>query len=343
VDEETGMTGAVAIKPGWLKGQVLLNLDSEDEGELCIGCAGGLDATFSLAYKEQAAVAGGAAFKLGVTGLKGGHSGVDIALGRGNANKVIARVLKRLAELLGVQVASLEGGNLRNAIPREAFAVVVVPSMAIGSFAMEVSAMEATIAEELKAVDGELRLTLARTEPPKMVADDAALRRLLNALCACPNGVIRMSDPMPGLVETSSNLAIVSAKEGLLQASCLLRSSVNSAKEYLSECMEAVFTLAGGQSRFAGGYPGWQPNPHSPILKVMRALYEQLYGAKPHVRAVHAGLECGLLGGIYPNLDMISFGPTILNPHSPDERVEIATVDKWWKFLLATLENAPVA
>ncbi len=341
VDEETGMTGAFNVKPGWMQGDILMNLDSEDEGELCVGCAGGLDGSFSATYEEQSAAAG-AAYTLSVTGLKGGHSGVDIALGRGNANKIIARILKRLTEKCGVQLAQLEGGNLRNAIPREAFATIVIEKDREQVARQELDALTQLINAELSAVDENLKVALAAAEAPQKVMNPQSQLALLNAVCACPNGVVRMSDAIPGLVETSTNLAIVKIGGGQMSASCLLRSSVDSAKEYLSECMESVFTLAGAKSAFTGGYPGWKPNPDSPILKEMEALYEKMFGTKPHVRAIHAGLECGLLGGGYPNMDMISFGPTILNPHSPDERVNVPTVEKWWKYLLETLKNAPV-
>ncbi|MDR0688079.1 MAG: aminoacyl-histidine dipeptidase [Prevotellaceae bacterium] len=343
VDEETGMSGALAVQPGWLQGDILLNLDSEEEGELCVGCAGGLDGSFSATYSEQDA-APGAALKLSITGLRGGHSGVDVALGRANANKVAARVLKRLTEKHGAQLASLEGGTLRNAIPREAFALVVVPNASAEAARQEAAALAQIIAGEYAAVENaeEVKIALEPTpDAPKKVMNAAAQRALLSAILACPNGVIRMSDAIPGLVETSTNLAIVKIGEGKVTASSLLRSSVDSAKEHLAECMEAAFSLAGVQSSFTGGYPGWKPNPDSAILKTMRDLYEAMFGEAPRVRAIHAGLECGLLGGVYPKLDMISFGPTILNPHSPDERVEISAVEKWWVFLLATLKNAP--
>jgi len=340
VDEETGMTGAFAVKPGWLQGDILLNLDSEDEGELCVGCAGGLDGTFNAAYAEQPAAAG-AAYKLSVTGLKGGHSGVDIALGRGNANKIMARLLKRLTEKCGVQLAQLEGGNLRNAIPREAFAIMVVGKDREEAVRKELDTLTQRIKAELLLVDEGLKIALEPAAAPQKVMKPEAQLTLINAICACPNGVVRMSDAIPGLVETSTNLAIVKIGNERMTISCLLRSSVDSAKEYLADCMEAAFAPARVMSSFSGGYPGWKPNPASPILKEMSELYEKMFNAKPHVRAVHAGLECGLLGGGYPNMDMISFGPTILNPHSPDERVNIATVEKWWKFLLETLKNAP--
>ncbi|MDR1416038.1 MAG: aminoacyl-histidine dipeptidase, partial [Prevotellaceae bacterium] len=327
IDEETGMSGALAIQPGWIQGDILLNLDSEEEGELCVGCAGGLDGSFGGTYDEQDA-AGGAAFQLSITGLKGGHSGVDIALGRANANKVAARILKRLTEKYGVQLASLEGGNLRNAIPREAFALIVAPSAVVDGVKQEVATLAQTIANEYAAVEDvrKVKIALEPVAAPKKVMNADSQRALLNAVLACPNGVIRMSDAIPGLVETSTNLAIVRVGEGKASASCLLRSSVDSAKEHLAECMESSFSLGGMQSRFTGGYPGWKPNPNSAILKAMCDLYEKMFSQKPHVRAIHAGLECGLLGGVYPQLDMISFGPTILNPHSPDERVEVSSV-----------------
>ncbi|MDR0414049.1 MAG: aminoacyl-histidine dipeptidase [Prevotellaceae bacterium] len=345
VDEETGMSGAQAMQPGQVKGDILLNLDSEEEGELCVGCAGGLDATFTATYDEQEPAAG-EPFTLSITGLKGGHSGVDIALGRANANKVVARVLKRIAEKHGAQLATLEGGSLRNAIPREAFALVVIPKGSVDAAKQEVATLAQTIVDEYAAVEDVREVKIA-LEPasaaPKKVVNAASQRALLNAILACPNGVVRMSDAIPGLVETSTNLAIVKIGDGKMLASCLLRSSVDSAKEHLAECMESAFSLAGVQSRFTGGYPGWKPNPSSAILNEMCRLYEEMFAAKPHVRAIHAGLECGLLGGVYPQLDMISFGPTIVYPHSPGERVEISSVEKWWSFLLATLKNTPAA
>ncbi len=341
IDEETGMTGAFAVKPGWMQGDILMNLDSEDEGELCVGCAGGLDGSFNATYEEQNA-ADGVAYKLNITGLKGGHSGVDIALGRGNANKIIARILKNLTEKCGVQLSQMEGGNLRNAIPRESFATIVVEKAKEAAVRKELENLSQLIKAELSAVDENLKIAIEPTAVPQKVMNSKSQLTLLNAVCACPNGVVRMSDAIPGLVETSTNLAIVKIADGAMSASCLLRSSVDSAKEYLAECMESVFTLAGVKSEFTGGYPGWKPNPTSPILKVMSELYEKMFNTKPHVRAIHAGLECGILGGGYPNMDMISFGPTILNPHSPDERVNIATVEKWWKYTQEVLKNAPI-
>ncbi|MGL4364126.1 MAG: aminoacyl-histidine dipeptidase [Bacteroidales bacterium] len=341
IDEETGMTGAFALQANWVQADILLNLDSEDEGELCIGCAGGLDGSFSMQYQPETPIKG-EALKLVVKGLKGGHSGVDIALGRGNANKIMARLLKTLTQEAGVQLASFEGGNLRNAIPREASANLVISTENLSKAKTILSSITEGIKNELSVVDEGIMIAFEASTMPSTVMPHEAQMRVLNAICACPNGVVRMSDTMHGLVETSSNLAIVRIADGQMQASCLMRSAVDSAKEYLAMCMEATFSLAGIQSNFTGGYPGWKPNPKSAILKVMEDLYLKMYNTKAHVRAVHAGLECGLLGGIYPTWDMISCGPTIVNPHSPDERVDIASVEKWWNYLLEILKNVPL-
>ncbi|MDR0729858.1 MAG: aminoacyl-histidine dipeptidase [Prevotellaceae bacterium] len=338
IDEETGMTGAFGLKAGLLKGEVLINLDSEDEGELYVGCAGGLDGSFTFTGREEAAPAGYEAFRLAVTGLKGGHSGMDIILGRGNANKVLMRFLHLLTTDFGARLSTIEGGNLRNAIPREAFALVWLPAAQVAVAKQAVAGLFDTIAVELSAVEGGLKVSLEAAEKPAAVVDEATQRALILAVYACPNGVVRMSDTMHGLVETSNNLAIVKLENGVAQVSCLLRSSVDSAKDDLANAMGAVFTLAGAQIAFTGGYPGWKPNPDSAILKTMKDVYQRMYGKAPEVKAIHAGLECGLLGGIYPHWDMISCGPTIRSPHSPDERLKIDTVEKWWNFLVETLK-----
>ncbi|MDR3297368.1 MAG: aminoacyl-histidine dipeptidase [Prevotellaceae bacterium] len=340
IDEEAGMNGVRAIKAGWLKGDILINLDSEEEGELCVGCAGGLDGTFEASYDELNPAAG-KAYKLGITGLKGGHSGADIHLGRGNANKIAMRILNQLTKKCRVQLASYSGGNLRNAIPREASATIVVCAECDEEVKKIVASITAAINAELALVDNPAVITLDPTEMPAKVVNPASQLGFISALLACPNAVTRMSDAMPGLVETSTNLAIVSIADGQLSVSALLRSSVDSAKEHLAECMEAAFSLAGVKSVFSGGYSGWNPNMKSPILQTMNEVYEQLYGLKPKAGAIHAGLECGMLGGLYRNLDMISCGPTIFNPHSPDERVEVKSVEKWWNFMLAALKSCP--
>ncbi|MDR2563667.1 MAG: aminoacyl-histidine dipeptidase [Prevotellaceae bacterium] len=336
IDEETGMTGAQELKPGLLKGKILINLDSEDEGELYVGCAGGLDGNFTFNYKEEKTPENSVACKISLTGLKGGHSGMDIALGRGNANKLIIRLLKEV-EPLNIRLASIAGGNVRNAIPREAFVTITIPETKINRLAEYIEEFEKTIKSELQRTEPDLNISMEKTELPVAVMDSDTQSRLIDAIYACPNGVIRMSDTMHGLVETSTNLAIVKNENGKVLISCLLRSSVDSAKEDLAQMMQAVFTLAGAECKFTGGYPGWKPNPDSAILTKMKEVYQKLYGKIPEVKAIHAGLECGLLGGTYPEWDMISCGPTIRYPHSPDEKVKIETVGKWWKFLTEAL------
>jgi dipeptidase D len=338
IDEETGMTGAQELKPGLLKGKILINLDSEDEGELYVGCAGGLDGTFTFKYSEENVPAGSASYKISVTGLKGGHSGMDIILGRGNANKVMFRLLKEV-ENLDVRLAEIAGGSVRNAIPREAFATITLPAAKADEFVSFVSEFEKTVKAELSRTEPDMKICVEKTNLPAKLMDVETQGNLTKAIYACPNGVIRMSDAMPGLVETSTNLAIVKSLDGKVTVSCLMRSSVDTAKQDLANMMEAVFTLAKAESKFTGGYPGWKPNPDSAILKKMENIYQKMYGKIPEVKAIHAGLECGLLGGTYPEWDMISCGPTIRYPHSPDEKVNIATVDKWWKFLIEALAN----
>jgi len=342
IDEETGMTGAFGLKPGYLKGDILMNLDSEDEGELFIGCAGGTNGNFTFKYKETDVPAGMKAFKLSVTGLKGGHSGCDIHLYRGNANKILFRYLKHAETKHGLRLASVEGGSLRNAIPREAFAVFVVPADKAGAIPKCVAEMYEIIRKEYATVDPDLKMEVAAADAPAKLIDGDTQKKFINAVVACPNDVIRMSNDMAGLVETSTNLAIVKSDKGEINVHCLLRSSVDSGKEALEQMCASVFELAGAECVFDGQYPGWKPNPHSPILEVMKQGYKKQFGDTPKISAIHAGLECGLIGGVFPNLDMISFGPTIRNPHSPDEMVNVATVGKFWDYLLETLKNVPV-
>lgn len=341
IDEETGMTGAFGLKPGFLKGDILMNLDSEDEGELFIGCAGGTNGSFTFTYKEVNVPKNFKAFKISVTGLKGGHSGCDIHLYRGNANKILFRYLKHAETKHGLRLASVDGGTLRNAIPREAFAVFVVPADKAGEIPKCVADMYEIIRKEYATVEPDFKMTVEETSMPANLIDEITQKNFINAIVACPNDVIRMSNDMQGLVETSTNLAIVKSDNGKIEVRCLLRSSVDSAKEYLEQTFASLFELAGADIVFDGQYPGWKPNPHSPILEVMIKGYENQFGTKPKISAIHAGLECGLIGGVFPNLDMISFGPTIRNPHSPDEKVNIETVNKFWDYILQTLENVP--
>lgn len=341
IDEETGMTGARALKPGILKGDILINLDSETEGELYVGCAGGLDATVTLPYTEEAAPAGMVPFMLAITGLKGGHSGMDIILYKANANKVLVRTLLPMIKEMGVRVASIEGGNMRNAIPREAFAQILVPADKVEAVKAHVAKVCAEVRSEYALKDADATIELRDCAAPAKVIDADTTLKMVRAVYACPNGVARMSDSMPGLVETSNNLAIFKTENGQFVVNTLLRGSVDSAKEDHAQALVAAFELAGAKVELTGGYPGWNPNMNSPILKKMREVYHKLYGKDPAVMAIHAGLECGILGGAYPNWDMVSCGPTIMAPHSPEERVNIPSVEKWWNFVLEVIKDAP--
>jgi dipeptidase D len=341
--EETGMDGAMGLKSGMLNGKILINMDSEDEGELYVGCAGGEDANAKFDFRAVPVPSDSLAFKLNVTGLKGGHSGLDINLGRGNANKIFFRLLKEAHKVCGVRLSSINGGNLRNAIPREAFGIVTVPYETADKLVGLIAGLTTIIKRELMATEPTLKIELAKTEMPAALIDEQTQTNLTHAIVACPNGVIRMSDSMPGLVETSTNLAIVKSDmyTKTIRIACLMRSSVDTARAELGSRMDSVFKLAGAEVTFTGGYPGWKPNMDSPILKTMQKVYQNKFGRIPEIKAIHAGLECGILGGTYPNWDMISFGPTIRFPHSPDEKVNIESVGKFWDFLLETLKNIP--
>lgn len=341
IDEETGMTGAFGLKAGVLKGDILMNLDSEDEGELYVGCAGGLDANIQFAYKSVPVPANMCAYELAITGLKGGHSGMDIILGRANSIKLLFRFIYNAEKNLGLKIASIDGGSLRNAIPREAFAVVVVPSSKCGDLEKMVAQYLNIYKAEFSMTEPSLAFVAEKTAMPASIMDDTQ-SRAIRAFFGCPNGVVRMSDSVPGLVETSNNLARVYSDGNKIIGQCLLRSSVESSKDALADKIAAIFEIAGANVELTGGYPGWKPNPDSPILNVMQNVYKNKYGKTPEIKAIHAGLECGLLGGVYPNWDMISFGPTIRSPHSPDEKVNIATVQKFWDYLVDVLKNVPV-
>jgi len=341
IDEETGMTGAFGLKPGLLQGDILLNMDSEDEGELYIGCAGGVNANSSLLYTEQAAPASAVSLRIMVSGLKGGHSGIDIPLYRGNANKILFRLFKNTAKDFDLRISSVDGGSLRNAIPREASAIVSVNAATKNEFIKAVANYEASVKSEYATVDPGLKIEVSECNKVEKVMEEKSQTAFINSIHACPNGVIRMSNDMEGLVETSTNLAIVKVSAGKAEALSLVRSSVDTAKADLAAMIGSVFALAGGQTIMTGDYPGWKPNPNSPILKEMKVIYNNKFGKVPEIKAIHAGLECGLLGGVYPNLDMISFGPTIRYPHSPDEKVNIQTVEMFWDYLVETLKHVP--
>lgn len=340
--EETGMDGANGLKPGILTGDILINMDSEDEGELYVGCAGGEDVSAIFKFKTKKTPEKSVGIKLSVTGLKGGHSGIDIPLGRDNAIKIFFRILDRISKYK-VRLAEIDGGSLRNAIPREAFGLLAVKKNKFKKVIGQIEELAGVIKKELAVTEPDLKIVAEEDATPKKVMDNETQCGLTKAIVACPNGVIRMSDTMEGLVETSGNLAIVKSdkKTKKVTAAFLIRSSVDSAKTDLGLRLKAVFELAGAKVKFSGAYPGWKPDMDSAILKTMQEVYNNRFGKIPEIKAIHAGLECGILGGTYPHWDMISFGPTIRFPHSPDEKVNIASVQKFWDFLVATLENIP--
>jgi dipeptidase D len=341
MDEETGMTGAENLKAGLLDGDILLNLDSEDEGELYIGCAGGVDSTAVWEYKPEAVPEGMATYQVTVKGLKGGHSGLDINLGRGNANKIMNVLLMKAAEKYGLRLAEINGGSLRNAIPRESFATVVVPEDKKADFEQFVTEFEEIAKDEFADADPGLMVVVEATDAAKEVFDEKTQSNLFTAVAGCPNGVIAMSKDFDGVTETSTNLAIVKSDGKTVEIATLQRSLVDAERDKLSAEVRAVFEAANAKAASAGEYPGWKPNPDSTILKEMKEVYNNKFGKVPEVKVIHAGLECGILGATYTNWDMISFGPTIRNPHSPDEMVKIDTVALFWDYLVETLKNAP--
>lgn len=338
-DEETGMFGAFGLEPGFVKGDILLNMDSEDEGDLYVGCAGGVDADMTWGYQAAPIEEDDVAIKINLKGLKGGHSGLEIAEGRGNANKLIFRFLKEAIANYEARLASVIGGNMRNAIPREAHAIVTVPAEDKQDLINLVEEYCTLFNDEFKSTENEIFMSAEETEMPSGLIPIEIQDDFVNAITACPNGVFRFIPEMPDTVETSTNLSIVEADATNISVKCLIRSSVDSRKEELASMMESVFTLAGAKVEFSGSYSGWNPNFDSTILKVMKKSYEEQFGKPANVKVVHAGLECGIIGATEPNLDMISIGPTVRSPHSPVERVHIPSVTKFWEFVVATLEN----
>lgn len=341
IDEETGMTGALGLKGGILKGEILLNLDTEQDDEIDIGCAGGIDVTAKRSYQEDAVPVEHVAYKLTVSGLNGGHSGMDIHKGLGNANKIMNRILYSLFANLGIRISSIDGGSLRNAIPRESVAVFCVPKSNEAQLVQWVTTLGDVIKMELMTREPKLSISLSTAPLPLSVMNAEVQKLVLNAIYTAQNGVYRMSADIPDLVETSNNVARVLLGNGELMIACLTRSSVETSKMDLADALRAAFELAGCEVTNAGNYPGWTPNVHSPILKTMKGLYAKLFNDQPKVVACHAGLECGILGANYPGMDMISFGPTILGAHSPDERVSISSVQKYWKYVLEILKEIP--
>lgn len=341
IDEETGMTGAFALKPDVLDGDILLNLDTEDEDEISVGCAGGIDVNARWDYEVDTDVVGDKAFQIKITGLKGGHSGLDIHIGRGNACKLMGQFLKRAIREADVRLASIDCGNMRNAIPREGFSIISVYEEEVANVLNIVTELQKIWSNELGRIEPNIKIEAIEVEIPKSLIPDMVQDDLVNAICAAPNGIIRMSDSMPGVVETSSNLSIVASSKGEINIQCLTRSFIDTARDTTASSLQSCFELAGAKVTLTGAYPGWKPNPDSEILKVMKSTFEKLRGKQAGEVAMHAGLECGILGATYPKWDMVSFGPTIKYPHSPDEKVHIESVAKFWEFLTEVLKSVP--
>ncbi len=342
IDEETGMTGANALKGGLLNGELLINIDSETEGELYVGCAGGLDTNAEFRFTREAVKDGYKRLRVDIKGLRGGHSGMDIIEGRANSNKIMLRMLLGLLDCAEAQILAMNGGNMRNAIPREAYFVVAVPEAKVACAKEIVAAVTKDAKAEYALIDPNIEVIVEDACCECKAFPAAEARRIVMALIACPNGVDRMSHAMPGMVETSNNLAIISTEEGKVCVKTLMRSSVDSAKYALRDAIRCALELGGAQVEFTGGYSGWAPNMDSTILNTMKDTYKALYGVEPEIKAIHAGLECGILATNYPHWDMISCGPTLMSPHSPDERLFIPSVSKFWEFMKAVLKNVPV-
>lgn len=342
IDEETGMTGAMGLEGGVLKGDILLNLDTEEDNEIGMGCAGGVDVTATRNYTEETTPENTTAFKISVTGLNGGHSGMDIIKGLGNANKIMNRLLFDGFTNFGLRVAEINGGSLRNAIPRESFADVVIETASKEPFLFETQELINSIKAEFIALEPNLSIELSIIETPKKIMDLGVQEGLIKSIYGALNGVYRMSPDIEGLVETSNNIARIIVKDGAIKIGCLTRSSSETNKWDLANSLRSVFELAGFEVEFSGTYPGWLPNVNSEILDIVTKLYTELHNEKPNVAACHAGLECGILGQNYPKMDMVSFGPNIRGAHSPDERAQISSTAKFWKFLLEILKNTPV-
>lgn len=343
VDEETGMTGAFGLKPGILEGDILINIDSEEEGAICIGCAGGTNANVEFLFDRETPAKNHTAYKLIIKGLKGGHSGVDIHLQRGNAAKLMFRFLYEANKQFSIQLSTFEVGNMRNAIPREGWAILNVANENVAAFENLLEKYSVDFKNEFKETDEGVQFFAEKTEAPDFVIDKATQDALISSVQATPNGVMRMSMSMKGVVEASTNLSIVKLNEDTIEVSALIRSSVESSKKEVEDMFDAVYNSANADKVwFDGQYPGWKPEPNSSIATLMDSTYQKMYNKKPDVYAIHAGLECGLLMGVYPNIEAISIGPTIKYPHSPDEKLEISTVSKVWDFLLQVLKDTPV-
>lgn len=339
VDEETGMTGALGLQGGLLHAGILLNLDTEDDRELTIGCAGGIDITATGKYLAEPSLQGVDTFTVSVKGLTGGHSGMDIHKGRGNSNKLMNRLLVKLHETTGARIHSIDGGGLRNAIPRESVSIVSVETAKSGLLVKTIREMEAVLRDEYRVTDPSLSLMAEPAATPETVLPVSFQQKLLKAVYACPNGIYRMSPDIVGLVQTSNNIARIQVQQGEFSILCLTRSAVDTEKMDLASSIRSSFELIDATVTYGGTYPGWTPKPDASIVKLMRGIYKELYQEEPLVNACHAGLECGIIGRNYPGMEMISFGPNIHGAHSPDEKVQISSVQKFWSFLLETLNR----
>ncbi|MCD9527097.1 aminoacyl-histidine dipeptidase [Photobacterium carnosum] len=342
IDEETGMTGAFGLEAGWLEGDILLNTDSEQEGEIYMGCAGGVDVALTIDIQREAIPAEHQAIKLVVKGLKGGHSGCDIHTGRGNANKIMARFLVGHANELDLRINNFTGGSLRNALPREATVIATLPTANIDKLNALFAEYQQIVSVELGHVETDITLFTEVCALPNDVMVLADQTRLIHTLNVCPNGVIRMSDDIEGVVETSLNMGVITTEANNVTILCLIRSLIDSGRSYVEGMLQSLAALTGAQCDVSGAYPGWKPDADSEIMQVFRDTYQQMYGNKPNIMVIHAGLECGLFKEPYPEMDMLSFGPTIKFPHSPDEKVKIDTVQMFWDQMLAILKNIPV-
>lgn len=341
LDEETGLNGAQALKSGFLRSKILINLDSEEDGAFYIGCSGGQNTFVKFTFKPSEIPANTIALEIQVKGLKGGHSGLDIHTGRGNAIKLMARLLHELNYKFGIRLVSINGGSKHNAIPRETFAVVRAPKKLLNDLLNYIENYNTIVKSELSSVEPNLEVTAKEIKSKAKVMDKNSATNLIDSLYAVQNGVIKMSADIEGLVETSSNLAVVTTKGRNVEVILSQRSSVETEKKDISNAVAATFRLAKAEVKQGDGYPGWKPDIHSPVLSVMKNVYSNMYNANPEVKAIHAGLECGIIKEKFPDMDMISFGPTITGAHSPDEKVQISTVQKFWDLLTNALKNIP--
>ncbi|MGX9461173.1 aminoacyl-histidine dipeptidase [Shewanella sp. A14] len=341
IDEEAGMTGAFGLEAGYLDADILINTDSEQEGEIYMGCAGGVDAQISVPMSWQAPEQSNASFSLTMSGLKGGHSGVNIHLGRGNANKLLARFLFKYSDELAIELVSFSGGSLRNAIPREANIQFMLPAENIEALKQAIESFQALVRVELAVADPAMVLTLATIDSPTKVMGEDAQNTLIDLLHASPNGVIRMSDEVEGVTETSLNIGVISTEDESVEVLCLIRSLIDSGREEVTGMLTALANLSGASIDLSGAYPGWKPDTTSPVMAIVRETYNDIYKKDPTIMVIHAGLECGLFKEPYPHMDMVSIGPTIRYPHSPDEKVNVTTVGQYWELLLAVLERIP--